>query len=236
MVHYFYFYALWAVLQIVFKVGLGTGDFASVGSQMLQAIVRALWRVVVHLHAGGLLADHASSLFTATVSIGSALAVGGCAADRADAERGIALVDHFSGVLRLLLRRLCLRAGGVPDRRFGAGQRAFRSRRRRWSATLSSRAIWSSPAAPNCIRAASRTGLCRPARAAPGARLHRLGGRLPHGSAADQPLPWTGWLRWLGEHSIVVYLSFSIPMAGEPHAAAQDRGDRPMSAPSASSS
>jgi uncharacterized membrane protein YcfT len=26
-------------------------------------------------------------------------------------------------------------------------------------------------------------------------------------------LPWMGWLRWLGEHSIVVYLSFSIPMA-----------------------
>ena len=26
-------------------------------------------------------------------------------------------------------------------------------------------------------------------------------------------LPWMNWLRWLGEHSIVVYLSFSIPMA-----------------------
>ena len=26
-------------------------------------------------------------------------------------------------------------------------------------------------------------------------------------------LPHMGWLRWLGEHSIVVYLSFSIPMA-----------------------
>jgi uncharacterized membrane protein YcfT len=26
-------------------------------------------------------------------------------------------------------------------------------------------------------------------------------------------LPWMGWIRWLGEHSIVVYLSFSIPMA-----------------------
>jgi uncharacterized membrane protein YcfT len=26
-------------------------------------------------------------------------------------------------------------------------------------------------------------------------------------------LPRMGWLRWLGEHSIVVYLSFSIPMA-----------------------
>ena len=25
--------------------------------------------------------------------------------------------------------------------------------------------------------------------------------------------PWAAWLRWLGEHSIVVYLAFFLPMA-----------------------
>ena len=40
------------------------------------------------------------------------------------------------------------------------------------------------------------------------------GNRMPLVTAALLiRLPWMGWLRWLGEHSIVVYLSFSIPMA-----------------------
>ncbi|WP_374625704.1 acyltransferase family protein, partial [Devosia sp.] len=37
IVHYLYFYALWAVLQIAFKVGLGTGDLGTAGGQMLTA-------------------------------------------------------------------------------------------------------------------------------------------------------------------------------------------------------
>src|SRR5690606_21290311 len=39
VVHYLYFYALWAVLQIVFKVGLGTGDPVSMLKQIALAVV-----------------------------------------------------------------------------------------------------------------------------------------------------------------------------------------------------
>src|SRR5690606_18203218 len=44
--HYFYFYMLWAVLQILFKVGLGTGDFGSAAAAIALAVVEpygVLW-------------------------------------------------------------------------------------------------------------------------------------------------------------------------------------------------
>src|SRR5690606_5854413 len=44
--HYFYFYALWAVLQIAFKVGLGTGDPVAAATSVAWAVVEpygVLW-------------------------------------------------------------------------------------------------------------------------------------------------------------------------------------------------
>lgn len=46
VIHYLYFYLLWAAIQIVFKVGLGAGDPATAGSYLLWAIIQpygVLW-------------------------------------------------------------------------------------------------------------------------------------------------------------------------------------------------
>src|SRR5690606_15671980 len=46
IVHYLYFYALWAVIQIVFKVGVGTGDPLGALGQIALAVIEpygVLW-------------------------------------------------------------------------------------------------------------------------------------------------------------------------------------------------
>ena len=39
-------------------------------------------------------------------------------------------------------------------------------------------------------------------------------------------MQWLNFLRYCGEHSIVIYLAFFLPMAVDPNAAAEDRPDR----------
>ena len=39
-------------------------------------------------------------------------------------------------------------------------------------------------------------------------------------------MQWLNFLRYCGEHSIVIYLAFFLPMAADPNAAAEDRPDR----------
>ena len=94
IVHYLYFYALWAVLQIVFKVGLGTGDVASVGSQILGAIVEP-YGVLWFIYMLAVYALATKLLFTFKVPHWVALAAA-AALQVFPVTTGIGIVDHFA--------------------------------------------------------------------------------------------------------------------------------------------
>ncbi len=208
VVHYIYFYALWVVLQIAFKVGLGTGDVGSAVAQVGWAVVEpygVLWFIYM-LAAYSLVAK----LFHALkVPHWAALLL--CAGLMlAPIQTGYGLIDHFAAYF------VYFYAGYV------FAPRVFRiveSAQQNWPYALFSLAGFAVVLAFLVFGG--------------GVQMHPRG--IDMGYAAFPPLhlllglvgslavciaggllvklPWMNWLRWLGEHSIVVYLSFSIPMA-----------------------
>ena len=208
VVHYLYFYALWAVLQIVFKVGLGTGDFASVGSQMVQAIYEP-YGVLWFIYMLAVYSLTTKLLFTARVPhwLGFGVAA---ALQIAQVQTGISLVDHFAAYFVYYYAGYAF--APVVFRVVGHLQRN---------------------AALGTVMLAGFGLLLGWLVFAGGSEMHPRGITLGYaglpflhlalgliGSVAVcltaallVRLPRMDWLRWLGEHSIVVYLSFSIPMA-----------------------
>ena len=208
IVHYLYFYALWAVLQIAFKVGLGTGDLGTAGGQMLTAIVEpygVLW--FIYMLAVYSLAT--KLLHTLRAPHWAAFA-GAAALQVFPVDTGIYTLDHFAAYF------VYFYAG------YAFAAVAFRvvawAQQHAWQASLGLVAF-------AVIQGVLVFG--------GGSQLHPRGITMGYaalpvlhlalgfaGSLAVcvtagllVRLPLMGWLRWLGEHSIVVYLSFSIPMA-----------------------
>ncbi len=208
IVHYLYFYALWAVLQIVFKVGLGTGDFVSVGNQILWAIVEP-YGVLWFIYMLAVYSLVAKLLFSLKVPHWLAFAAA-AALQIFPVSTGIALVDHFAAYFVY----------------FYAGY-AFAPLVFRIVAAAQGNPLWTTLA---LLAYAAIEGYLV---FAGGSQLHPRGITMGYAAlpvlhlalgfigslavcltaALLIRLPWMGWLRWLGEHSIVVYLSFSIPMA-----------------------
>ena len=208
VVHYLYFYFLWAVLQILFKVGLGTGDFTSAAGQIAQAIYEpygVLW--FIYMLAFYSLATKV--LFTARVP--HWLGFGAAAAMQiAQIQTHIPSVDHFAAyfvyyyagyafapvvfrIVGTLQRNAALGTALLVGFGVLLGYLVFAG-----GSELHPRGITMGYAALPVVHLvlglAGSVAVCLAA-----ALLVRL--------------PWMNWLRWLGEHSIVVYLSFSIPMA-----------------------
>jgi uncharacterized membrane protein YcfT len=208
VVHYLYFYALWAVLQIAFKVGLGTGDPMGALRDMALAIVEpygVLW--FIYMLAAFSLAT--KLLFELRAPHWAVLAIG-AVGQMVPVATGSTLVDYFCEYFVYFY-------GG-----YALAPHIFRI------------VDWAERnvvlAVPALLVYALVNGLLvftggfemRPVHAQMGyAALPGLHLALAFiGSIALcvfagllVKLPFTGWLRWLGEHSIVVYLSFSIPMA-----------------------
>ena len=208
IVHYLYFYALCVVLQVVFKVGLGTGDVGSVFSQIAWAIVEPyglLWFICM-LAVYSLVTKLFHSLRVphwAALALGAGLML-------APIQTGYGLVDHFA------MYFVYFYAG------YAVAPLVFRivaSAQQNW---LYSALALMSFAAIQWFLVFEGGAVMHPRGIDMGYAsfppLHLLLGFV--GSLAVciaggllVKLPWMGWLRWLGEHSIVVYLSFSIPMA-----------------------
>jgi len=208
IVHYLYFYALWAVLQIVFKVGLGTGDIASVGGQMLWAIIEpygVLWFIYM------LAVYSLATKLLHTLRVPHWLALAGAAALQIlPIQTGWGIVDHFTmyfvyfytgyAFAPIVFRIVeTAQQNPVPAALTLAiyaileGYLVFAG-----GSQLHPRGIDMGYAALPLVHLA----------------LGLAGSLLVCISAALLiRLPGMNWLRWLGEHSIVVYLSFSIPMA-----------------------
>ena len=208
VVHYFYFYALWAVLQIVFKVGLGAGDPLSAATGIALAIVEpygVLWFIYM-LAVFSLAAKLMHQLrlnHWLVLAFGALLQI-------APIHTGSDVVDKFAeyfvyfyagyalapqlfrivdwGQRNVILSVAALAAYAIVNGLlvFTGGFRMLPVQAEMGFAAL--------PLLHLMLALAGSVALCILA-----ALLSRL--------------PFMDWLRWLGAHSIVVYLSFSIPMS-----------------------
>jgi uncharacterized membrane protein YcfT len=208
IVHYLYFYGLWAVLQILFKVGLGAGDVSSAFTGILMAVVEP-YGVLWFIYMLALVSLAAKLLFTLKVPHWAALA-GAAALQIAPVHTGIYVLDNFAEYF------VCFYAG------YALAPHLFKV------------VAWAQRHVAVSIAALIAYGLINGFLVfGGGSELHPLGLQMGYASlpglhlllaftgalavcvtaALLVMLPVMNWLRWLGSHSIVVYLSFAIPMA-----------------------
>jgi uncharacterized membrane protein YcfT len=208
VVHYLYFYALWAVIHIVLKVGIMSADPATAGTNLLFAIVEpygVLW--FIYLLAAFSLATKFFYELKAPRWLVLAFAA---AFQMSPVHTGSYLVDQFAEyfvyfyagymfapwifrVVDLALKHVAvtlaaLAAYGVVNALlvFSPGYAVLPEHVQMGYAAL--------PGLHLILALTGSLALCVTA------------GLL-------SKLPMMGWLRWLGEKSIVVYLVFVLPMS-----------------------
>lgn len=210
IVHYFYFYALWAVIQIVFKVGLGTGDPLSMIQQIALAIVDP-YGVLWFIYMLAVFSLVTKLLYDLRVNNWVALGVAAILQILPIGPTGSYIVDQFAEYFvyffagyalapwlfkavdwaqdRILLTIAGLAAYAVINGVlvFGGGAELLPEH------TIVG-GYASLPVLHLALALVGSLALCVTA-------------------ALLSKLAFMDWLRWLGAHSIVVYLSFSIPMA-----------------------
>ena len=208
VVHYLYFYFLWVVLQIVVKVGLGTGDIGEVAAQIAWSVVDP-YGVLWFIYMLALYSLVAKLLFELRVPHWAAF---GAAAllQIAPIHTGLYTVDYFAEyavyfyagyafapmifrVVEWAQERTTLAIAGLAAFAVIQGVLVFGG----GSQVLPKEVImgWAAlPVLHLALGFAGSIAVCVTA-------------------ALLMKLPVMNWLRWLGAHSIVVYLSFSIPMA-----------------------
>ena len=208
VVHYLYFYALWAVLQIAFKVGLGTGDPLAAAGQIALAVVEpygVLWFVYL-LAVFSLVTKLLHELRAPHWGV---LAIGALM-QMSPVETGFGLLDYsaeyfvyFYGGYALAPQIFRIVDWARHNVEVAVGGLAA-------YALLNTALVFSGGFVMRPVHVemgfAALPGLHLALAFAGSVALCVLAGLLAR-------LPWMGWLRWLGAHSIVVYLSFSIPMA-----------------------
>lgn len=207
-VHYLYFYALWAVLQIAFKVGLGTGDPVSALGQIALAVVEpygVLWFIYM-LAAFSLTTK---LLWELRAPHWGVLAIGALM-QMSPVHTGSTLVDYFAEYFVYFY-------GG-----YALAPQVFRIVDWAQRHLLFSVVGLAAYAALNTALVFLGGFEMKPVHAEMGfAALPGLHLALAFAgsialcvlAALLMQLKGVDWLRWLGAHSIVVYLSFSIPMA-----------------------
>jgi uncharacterized membrane protein YcfT len=208
VVHYLYFYALWAVLHIVFKVGLGAGDPATALSYLAWAVVEpygVLWFIymLAVFSAATKLLWQMRMPHVASFAVAAALHILPIAS-------GADVLDYFAEYFVFFYSGYWLapRIFAIVD----------------WAArhvVMSVLALiaW---AALNALLVFSPGFELLPVHVQmgmaglPGLQLIlALTGSVALCVVAGLlvKLPFMDWLRWVGSNSIVVYLAFAIPMS-----------------------
>lgn len=208
VVHYIYFYALWVVLQVGFKVGLGTGDVGSALAQVGWAVIEpygVLWFIYM-LAVYSLVAKlfHALKVpHWAALLLGAVLML-------APIQTGYGLIDHFAAYF------IYFYVGYVfAPWVFRIVEWAQRNALFSTFVLAGFSIVLAYLVFEGGVQMHPRGIEMGYAGFPPLHLLLGLTGSLAVCVAGGllARLPWMNWLRWLGEHSIVVYLSFSIPMA-----------------------
>jgi uncharacterized membrane protein YcfT len=207
-VHYFYFYALWATIHIVFKIGLVGGDPAGVLGMLALSIVEpyGVWWFVYML---GVFSLVSKLLHQIKVPAGAALAMAAML-QVASIHTGSYLIDQFAAYFVYFL------AGYVfAPQLFRIADWAQAHRR----AALGVLLAW---AVVNAVLVFTPGFRLDPVHiqmgwaALPG--VHLLAGlagaiAIVGIAALLTSMPGTEWLRRLGTQSLVVYLAFVLPMS-----------------------
>jgi uncharacterized membrane protein YcfT len=208
VVHYFYFYALWAVIHLTVKIGLASGAPMEALTDVAWAIVEpygVLWFIYL-LAAFGLVSKLAyevkaphwavlafgAAFQMSSIHTGSYLVDQFCAyfvyfyAGYVLAPKLFALADWSARHVGLALLGLAVYAVVNAALVFSPGYAVLPGEIQLGYAGL--------PGLRLALALAGSTALCVSA-------------------ALIAKLNFMGWLRWLGEHSIVVYLVFVLPMS-----------------------
>lgn len=208
VVHYFYFYALWAVIHIVVKAGIGQGDPVAALGKMAWAIVEP-YGVLWFIYMLGVFSLAARLLWQ--LKAPHWLVLGGAALlQMAPIQTPSYIVTQFSEYfvyfyLGYVGAPLVFRLIDWVDQ-----NRAL---------ALAGLAVW---AIVNFALVFSPGYELRPVgiqmglASLPGVHLVlAVAGGLAICTAAAllMRLPYMEWLRWVGEHSIVIYLAFALPMS-----------------------
>ncbi len=207
VVHYLYFYAVWALIHIMFKVGLGAGDPGAALSSLALAVVEP-YGVLWFIYMLAVLSAAAKLLYELRVPHWAALGVGAIL-QMSSVHIGVSIVDEFAAyfvyfyagyALAPLMFKL---ASWVENHTIlallGLGA---------WA--LINGALVFSPGF-SVLPGHVEMGLA----ATPGLRLVlALAGTAALCVLATllTQLAFMDWLRWLGSKSIVVYLAFALPM------------------------
>lgn len=209
VLHYSYFYALWAAIMIALKVGLYSGAPLDALDDLALALVHpygVLWFVYL-LAVFGLAAK---LLWQASVPHWAVLTVA-AALQMAHLDFGIYVATQFAayfvffyvgyaasplvfGLVAAAERRVPIAAAALAAWALVNGLLVF-SDGYAVTATGMKMGAWASLAPIQLALAMAGTlALCI-------------------ASALLSKLPFFDWLRWLGEHSLIVYLAFTIPMS-----------------------
>jgi uncharacterized membrane protein YcfT len=208
VVHYFYFYALWAFIQIIFKVALGAGDPATAASYLAWAVIEpygvlwfiymlAVFSAVTKLLHQFKVPHWAVLIVAAGLQMGHFISI-----SYVVTEFTAYFVYFYAGyALAPQIFKLVDWVDANPGKAL-AGIAAW--------LVINGLLVFSPGFQVLPKEMVMGIG------GLPGVRLLlALTGTLMLCSVAAlfSKLAFMDWLRWLGAHSIVVYLSFSIPMA-----------------------
>ena len=207
VVHYLYFYALWAVIHIVFKVGLLTANPVGAASDIVWAVVQpygVLWFIYM-LAVCGAVAKLLHDIRAPRWAVFAVAAI----LQMAKIHTGSYAVDQFAAYFvffysgYVLAPHLFRLAGWAHD---NAGL------------AIVGLAIWAVLNAALVFSPGFRMDPVHPVMGIAGLPGIHLILALVGTSALCviaallTRLPWMNWLRWMGSKSLVIYVAFVLPM------------------------
>jgi uncharacterized membrane protein YcfT len=208
VVHYLYFYAIWAVIHILFKVGLGERDPMLAAEYLLWAVIEP-YGVLWFIYMLAVLAAATKVVHELRIPHWVAL-LGGAALQMAPIHTGSYIVDQFAEFFVFFYAGYAL-APVLFDIVVRAQKHVVLA--------LAGLAAW---AVINGLLVFSPGYRVMPDHVEMGLAglpgLHLVlaiigAGALCVAAGLLAKLPAMEWLRWLGSKSIVVYLAFALPMA-----------------------